>query len=118
MLADRIVNRCLFCVFTALGLAYAVYSSLPILDPSSNLFRNDEGLFLNYGKGSNFLIDLRYGLFSFLLQIYFFVIDDSFLAAVFHNSFLLLSSMFFQPMLVSKYGISVFFLSISLHFSR
>jgi hypothetical protein len=110
VLEDRKTNRWLLPALTVLGLAYAVYSSLPILDPSSPLFSNDEGLYLSNASNGVVTLNLRYGLFSLLLRGYFFIIHDPFWVAVLHKSLLLVAFLLFQPMLVRTYGIRVFVL--------
>lgn len=110
MLDARKSNHWLLCGFAALGLAYAVYSSLPVLDPSSALFINDEGLFLHNGQRGVIPADVRYGLFSLLVRGYFVGINDPFWVAVLHKSLSLAAFLSFQPMLVRKYGIKLFIL--------
>lgn len=110
MLDDRKTNLWLLCGLALLGLAYAVYSSLPVLDPSSALFNNDEGLFLHNGQRGVVPADVRYGLFSLLVRGYFFGINHPFWVAVLHKSLSLAAFLSFQPMLVRKYGIKVFIL--------
>ena len=68
-----------------LGLAHAVYLSLPILDASSSLFRNDEGYYLKNGANGVFLAELRYGLFSLLVKVYFLIFREPFWVVVFHK---------------------------------
>lgn len=110
MFEDRKTNRWLLCVLAVLGLAYAVYSSLPILDPSSPFFSNDEGFYLNNGLRGVVPADVRYALFSLLIRGYFLVINDPFWVVVLHKSLMLAAFLLFQPMLVCKYGIKVFIL--------
>jgi len=99
----------MLCLAT-LGLAYAFYSSLPIRDPSSALFGNDEGLYLSYGARGAIMSELRYGLFSLLVRIYFLIVSDPFWVAVLHKSLSLAAFLLFQPMLVRKYGYRPFVL--------
>lgn len=110
MLEGGKTNRWLICGLAVLGLAYAVYSSLPILNPSSSLFSNDEGLYLNNGLRGVIPLDLRYGLFSLLVRGYFLVINDQFWVAVAHKSLSLAAFLSFQPTLVRKHGQRVFVL--------
>lgn len=110
MFEDRKSNRWLLCGLAVLGLAYAVYSSLPILDPSSSLFDNDEGLYLNNGLRGVIPADMRYGLFSLLVRGYFVVINDPFWVAVLHKSLSLAAFLLFQPLLARRYGNKVFML--------
>ncbi|MFY7791005.1 MAG: hypothetical protein ACOVQB_08840 [Polynucleobacter sp.] len=103
----------IFLALFALGLLHAVYSSLPILDPSSSLFNNDEGYFLNNGLNAIILSDLRYGLFSLLVKSYFLVVGDPFWVVVFHKSLLLTFFFLLQLLLVREYGYKVFILLYS-----
>jgi hypothetical protein len=90
------------------GLMHVVYSSLPILNPSSSLFSNDEGWYLTNGSNGVITADLRYGLFSLLVRGYFFAIHDPFWVAVLHKSLTLVAFLLLQPMLMRKYGNRVF----------
>jgi hypothetical protein len=110
VLDERKTNLWLLWGLAVLGLAYAVYSSLPVLDLSSALFNNDEGLFLHNGQRGVIPADVRYGLFSLLVRGYFVGINDPFWVVVGHKSLSLAAFLSFQPMLVRKYGNKVFML--------
>jgi hypothetical protein len=107
---DRKTNLWLLCGLAVLGLAYAVYSSLPVLDPSSAMFSNDEGLFLHKGQRGVITADVRYGLFSLLVLSYFYLIDDLFWVLLLHKFLMLVAFLAFQKLLVANYGNAVYLL--------
>ncbi len=105
MIAKFYQKRLLCFVFLIFGLIYVLYSSLPILNPNSDLYLNDEGFYLGQRK---LLLDLRYGFFSLFISIYFLFIKSPFWVAVIHKSLMLCAFRMLWPSLISQYGLRVF----------
>ena len=109
MLERRWVDTSLKFVPLVVGLLLAVYSSLPVLDPRSSLWANDEGLFLNQGQAGGMNLDLRYGVFSVLIFIYFKIFQIPFAVAVAHKVVMLCVFVaLFQRRVLEQAGGAVF----------
>jgi hypothetical protein len=86
------------------GFPIALFSSIDVLDPSSPLYANDEGLYLARGVSGDIVIDLRYGLFSLLVKSYFLVTQNFFVVVLIHKTIMLATFMCFKPHILRRKG--------------
>lgn len=101
-------NNVVWLILFLIGLFSACYSTLPVLDPESPLWRNDEGYFISLAKSGERFFDIRYGFFLTLSSILFFGFGD-FLAIFLYKTLLLVIFMFFFRKVVDLFGMKKFF---------
>lgn len=96
-----------------LGIAYAVYTTLPVLNPGSGFWLNDEALFLEAGR-AHFDLDIRYGLFSLLVKSYYLFTADPFSIVLLHKLIVLCVFLaVFQRKVWADCGGGIFLLTFS-----
>jgi hypothetical protein len=92
----------------AIGIAHAIYTTLPVLDPGSTFWANDEGRFIEAGRAI-FDRDVRYELFRLLVRFYYLFSDNPFLIVALHKVILLVVFIaVFQRRLLVERGAVVF----------
>jgi hypothetical protein len=84
-----------FLLFLCAGIICAFYSTLPVLDFHSQLWSNDEGLFILLAKDNGLDFDIRYGLFLLYIKLYFLFFSD-FFAVLSHKILILILFLLFS----------------------
>lgn len=95
------------------GVAYAVYTTLPVLNPASSFWLNDEARFLAAGR-TDFDLDIRYGLFGLLVKSYYLFTADPFSIVLLHKLVVLCAFLaVFQGRVLTNNGGTIFVLTFS-----